>query len=171
MTPVWWFTGLSGAGKTTLAEATATQVRARGRAALVLDGDRLRAELCRDLGFSAADRREQARRAACIAAMAADQGILTLVALVSPATADRALAREVIGPERYREIYVATPLAVCVARDPKGLYERARAGRLRELSGIDTPYEAPVDADLVVDTSNVAVTAAVAQVMTLLRRS
>lgn len=168
-TPVLWFTGLSGAGKSTLAAAVATHLRVAGHAALVLDGDHLRAGLCRDLGFSAVDRREQARRAATLAAIAADQGITTLVALVSPAAADRAHARDIIGPTRFREIYVATPLAVCAARDPKGLYARVRAGTLRDLSGVDAPYERPTHPDVVLDTTDLTVATAVAQVAMLLR--
>ncbi len=152
-----WLTGLSGAGKSTLARAAADFLQQRGQTVVILDGDRLRVGISRDLGFTPADRREQARRCAEIAALLLDQGITVVVALVSPAAADRALARSIIGIHRYHEVYVAAPIAVCVARDPKGLYVRAQAGTLSGLSGLDAPYEIPRCPDLIVDTATVPV--------------
>jgi adenylylsulfate kinase len=164
---VLWFTGLSGAGKTTLALGVATALRTRGQAALILDGDLLRAGLSSDLGFSPADRREQVRRVAEVAALAAADGIIAVVALVSPCAADRAWARACIG-SGFREIYLSTPLAVCAARDPKGLYAQAHRGELTGLTGIDATYDVPHDPDLILDTSQVEVATAVARVLGLL---
>lgn len=138
-----WITGLPAAGKTTLARALHARLAAAGRPAHVLDGDELRTGLCAGLGFSAADRRENVRRAACAARILADAGVVAIAALVSPYRADRAMAREACSPHRFLEVFVDTPLAECERRDPKGLYRRARRGELRGMTGIDDPYEAP----------------------------
>ena len=119
-----WLTGLPGAGKSTLAQALATELRARAVPACVLDGDELRAGLCRDLGFSTADREENMRRVAHLARLLNDQGICAIVALVSPTLAGRAAARRIVSPQTFVEIHVSTPLEVCQQRDPKGLYAR-----------------------------------------------
>ena len=118
---VLWLTGLSGAGKSTLASAVEERLRATGRGVVVLDGDVLRAGLCRDLGFSPEDRHENIRRVAEVAKLMRQAGLVVLCALISPLRADRAMAREIIGAENFREVHVATPLAVCEQRDPKGL--------------------------------------------------
>ncbi|MGA0831118.1 MAG: adenylyl-sulfate kinase, partial [Nitriliruptoraceae bacterium] len=124
--PTVWLTGLSGAGKTTLAHAVADLLTAADRAAHVVDGDELRAGLSADLGFSLADRAEQVRRAGHVAMLLGDAGVVPLVALVSPVAADRDAVRALHGSGRFLEVHVATPLAVCEARDVKGLYARAR---------------------------------------------
>lgn len=138
-----WITGLPAAGKTTLAESLAATLRARGRAVLVLDGDRLRAGLSRDLGFAHPARAEQVRRTAEIARIAAEQGLLAIAALVSPIRADRANARAIVAPLPFLEVHLDADAALCRSRDPKGLWAEALAGRRSGLTGHDAPYEAP----------------------------
>jgi adenylyl-sulfate kinase len=156
----YWLTGLSGAGKTTLANAMSQHLRTQGQAVCVLDGDALRAGLCRDLGFSEADREENMRRTAELAQLLTSQGIMVIAALISPTTAGRAAARQTIGPARFIEVYVNTPLAVCQQRDPKGLYQRAANSEQFGLTGVQSPYEAPTTAKLVIDTSQTSLPAA-----------
>ncbi|WP_319001249.1 adenylyl-sulfate kinase [Burkholderia cepacia] len=146
-----WLTGLSGAGKTTLADAVAAQLRDRSVHPVVLDGDRLRKGLNRDLGFTVQDRFENVRRIAEVAALTSESGALAIVAVISPLAAMRDAARAIVGPA-FREVYVSTPLACCEARDPKGLYAKARRGVLLEFTGVSAPYEPPVEADLTIDT-------------------
>ncbi|MFP3504627.1 adenylyl-sulfate kinase [Burkholderia sp. SIMBA_062] len=148
---VLWLTGLSGAGKTTLADALAQRLRERRTHAMVLDGDRMRAGLNRDLGFAEQDRFENVRRIAEVAAVASGSGAVAIVAVISPLAAMRDAARSIVGAA-FREVYVSTPLARCEARDPKGLYAKARRGVLPGFTGVSSPYEPPVDADLVLDT-------------------
>lgn len=151
--PTVWFTGLSGAGKTTLARAVAELLRVAGIAAHVVDGDELRATLSADLGFSLADRAEQVRRAGHLARILGDAGVVALVTLVSPVAADRDGVRAMHPEGRFLEVHVATPLEVCEARDVKGLYARARAGEITDLTGVGQPYEPPRTPELVVDAS------------------
>lgn len=140
-----WITGVPAAGKTTLAEWLRGALREQGAAVVVLDGDALRSGVNRDLGFSAADRAEAARRAAAVAALLAAQGTTAVVSMVSPVRGDRAAARETVraADVPWLEVHVDTPLATCRERDPKGLYARAAAGELRGLTGWDEPYETP----------------------------
>lgn len=145
-----WFTGLSGAGKTTLALALRRGLLERGHRAPVLDGDTLRAGLCSDLGFSAKDRHENVRRAGAVAALMADAGLVCIVALISPFRDDRAAARALVPSGRFVEVFVNAPLAVCEQRDVKGLYRRARANQLAEFTGISSPYEEPESPEVVV---------------------
>ncbi|WP_043697136.1 adenylyl-sulfate kinase [Nocardia abscessus] len=147
-----WFTGLSGAGKTTIAAQLHDRLARAGRAVYLLDGDGLRAGLNSDLGFSDADRHESVRRAGEVAALFADAGLVVLVALISPFEAGRRrarLAHEDIGVA-FHEVFVDTPLPVCETRDPKGLYRAARRGELRAFTGISSPYERPRTPDLTV---------------------
>ncbi|MGG1947984.1 adenylyl-sulfate kinase [Trinickia sp. NRRL B-1857] len=148
-----WLTGLSAAGKTTLAHALAELLATKAIANEVLDGDVVRQTLCRDLGFSPEDRRENVRRVAERCRELNDAGVVAIAALVSPYRADREAARLAIGADRFVEIFVSTPLAVCEARDPKGLYEKARAGQITNMTGIGDVYEIPLDPDLSIDTS------------------
>jgi adenylyl-sulfate kinase len=164
-----WFTGLSGAGKTTLARAVAALLVSEGRAAHVLDGDELRAGLSADLGISLADRAEQVRRAGLVARILGDAGVVPLVALVSPVRADRDAVRALHGAGRFLEVHVATPLEVCEARDVKGLYARARAGEVAQMTGVAQGYEAPTSPEAVVDGSDAGTLAdAAARVVALL---
>jgi adenylyl-sulfate kinase len=148
--PTVWFTGLSGAGKSTIALALAARLTEEGLAHRILDGDELRATLSADLGFSAADRAEQVRRVAHLARILGESGVVPLVALVSPIRADRDAARALHAPGRFLEVHVATPLDVCESRDVKGLYRRARAGEIADLTGVGQDYEAPLAPELVV---------------------
>ncbi len=137
-----WFTGLSGAGKTTLCRALSVELRSRSYRVEVLDGDELRQTLCRDLGFSKSDRDENVRRIGAVAHQLADSGIVVLVAAISPYRDLRSEVRRSIGP--FLEVYVNAPLAVCVERDPKGLYARALAGKIASFTGISDLYEEPL---------------------------
>lgn len=163
-----WFTGLSGAGKSTLAQAMADRLRAIGMPCTVLDGDRLRQGLCRDLGFTADARHENLRRIAEVAALMNQAGLHVLVATISPAIADRDMAKGIIGKACWREVHIATPLAVCETRDPKGLYQRARRGEIPHFTGVSAPYAPPADPDLRLDTSQMSVEEACNKLMRLL---
>lgn len=163
----WWLSGLPGAGKTTLAQNLATQLRQRGLAVCVLDGDELRQGLSQDLGFSPADRQEQARRVAEMARLLNLNGIYAIVALVSPSLNGRALARQIVGSPFFIECYISTPLEVCEQRDPKGWYARAKQNSHLQFTGISAPYQAPLHAECEIDTSCCTVAEAVAQLMSL----
>jgi adenylylsulfate kinase len=157
----WWLTGLPGAGKSTLASALATALRADGQQVCIIDGDDLRTHLSSDLGFSPQDRAENIRRAACVASMLNMQDMHAIVALISPIRACREQARQQIGADRFIEVHVATPVEVCAARDPKGLYAKARSDRSISLTGYSDGYEAPLFPQLSIDTSLVALPDAV----------
>ncbi|HEV3106541.1 MAG TPA: adenylyl-sulfate kinase [Trinickia sp.] len=148
-----WLTGLSGAGKSTIAYALEQRLRADRRPCAVLDGDNVRHRLSRDLGFSDDDRRENVRRVAEVARLMNDVGLIVITALVSPFREDRAAARRIIGEDRFVEVYVSTSLEVCESRDPKGLYRKARQGELRQFTGVSSPYEPPRAPTVVVDTA------------------
>jgi len=165
-----WFTGLSGAGKTTIAKAHEVALHQRGRRTYVLDGDNVRLGLNSDLGFSDADRVENIRRVAEVAHLMADAGLIVMTAFISPFRRDRALARERVGSDRFFEVFVDTPLANCEARDPKGLYKKARSGQLLQMTGIDSPYEPPLAPDLVVHGSSVSVEESVEALCRMLDR-
>jgi len=147
-----WFTGLSGAGKTTIANLVDQRLHARGRHTALLDGDNLRHGINRDLGFSAADRAENIRRAAEAARLMTDAGLIVLVAFISPFRADRAKARAAMAPGEFLEVFIDTPLAEAERRDVKGLYARARAGEIADFTGIGSPYEAPEAPEIRIDT-------------------
>jgi len=165
-----WLTGLSGSGKSTIAAALEAWLVARGIPAMRLDGDNLRHGLCADLGFSADDRAENIRRAGEVAALFADCGVIAVASFISPYAKDRARARErhLAAGLELLEIFVDAPLPVCEARDPKGLYARARAGEIEGFTGIDDPYEAPESPELVLDTSTQDVETCVASVLAML---
>ena len=146
-----WFTGLSGSGKSTVANLLEKRLTAEGRHAYILDGDNVRHGLNKDLGFTEAARVENIRRVAEVARLMADAGLIVLVSFISPFANERRIAREIAGDIRFIEAYVNTPLEVCEARDPKGLYARARAGQLTNFTGIDSPFEAPQNPDLILE--------------------
>ena len=160
-----WFTGLSGAGKTTLAYAVERELFTMGLQSFVLDGDNLRFGLTADLGFSAEDRSENIRRVAEVAKLFAQAGVIVVTAFISPFQSDRARARRIVeqdgGDIPFVEVYVSTPLEVCEARDPKHLYAKARSGEIREFTGISAPFEVPQQPNVVVDASRIAVEEAV----------
>lgn len=161
----WWLTGLPGAGKTTLAQALAAALRERGEPACVIDGDELRTGLCKDLGFDEASRAENVRRAAHMAQLLNANAIHAVVAMVSPAAPARAAAYASIGVDRCKEVHVSTPLEVCEKRDPKGLYARARANQLTQMTGIHAGYEVPGSPALRIDTSQTELQVAVQQLL------
>lgn len=145
-----WFTGLSGSGKSTLATGLDVCLHRLRRASFVLDGDNLRHGLCRDLRFSDTDRTENIRRAGEVGCLMAEAGLIVICSLISPFAADRQLVREACAKQgvNFLEIYVNAPLAVCENRDPKGLYRKAREGKIQGFTGIDSPYEPPQNPDL-----------------------
>lgn len=148
-----WFTGLSGSGKSTLANALDRALYECGLHTFVLDGDNLRHGLNRDLAFSEADRQENIRRVGEVSKLFTDAGLIVLAAFISPFDSDRSLIKTLIGEENIIEIYLDTPLEICEKRDPKGLYKMARKGEIKSFTGIDSPYEAPKSANLVLNTS------------------
>jgi adenylylsulfate kinase len=163
-----WFTGLSGSGKSTVARALETRLHADGRLVYVLDGDNVRHGLCADLGFSAADRTENIRRIGHVAALLADAGVLVLTAFISPFRGDRDAARAVLGAD-FLEVFVDAPLATCEARDPKGLYKKARAGEIPDFTGISSPYEPPLRPELHLRTGDTPLAATVDELVAFLR--
>ena len=163
-----WFTGLSGSGKSTVANMLEKRLHADGRHTYMLDGDNVRHGLNRDLGFSEADRVENLRRVGEVAKLMVDAGLIVLVSFISPFRADRQTARELFEPGEFIEVHVETPLAECERRDVKGLYAKARRGELKNFTGIDSPYEPPVAAELVIDTSKDNPEACALQVLKLI---
>ena len=165
-----WLTGLSGAGKTTIADAVAGQLRTDGREAEVLDGDELRRGMSAGLGFSRVDRDTHVRRVGFVAELLARHGVVALVPVIAPyaATRDEVRAQHDVHGTGYLEVHVATPLAECRRRDVKGLYARVAAGELTGMTGVDDPYEEPDKPDLRLDTTGLDVTAAARRLMDLL---
>jgi len=164
-----WFTGLSGAGKSTIANALERELHALGCHTVLLDGDNVRHGLNRDLGFTDADRVENIRGVAEVARLMVDAGLIVLVSFISPFRAERSSARALVGENEFTEVYVQTPLEVAEQRDPKGLYRKARAGQLPHFTGIDSPYEPPEAPEVRIDTGIVSVPQAVARIVAQLR--
>jgi len=162
-----WFTGLSGSGKSTIANALEVALHAAGRRTYILDGDNIRQGLNKDLGFTAADRVENIRRIAEVARLMMDAGLIVLTAFISPFRQEREMARELIGPDRFSEVFVDTDLAVCEQRDVKGLYRKARAGLIPNMTGINSPYEAPLTPDLKLKGDQQDLSESVRQIMEL----
>jgi len=148
-----WMTGLSGSGKSSIAQELERRLHEEGHHVYVLDGDNLRFGLNRDLTFSRGDRSENIRRAAEVARLFNDAGTIVLVPIISPFRDDRDRARAIVGADRFLEVYLSTPLSVCEARDVKGLYRKARAGEIAEFTGISSPYEVPEHPSFALDTS------------------
>jgi bifunctional enzyme CysN/CysC len=163
-----WLTGLSGAGKSTVADAVAERLRLDGVSVSRLDGDDLRGGLNSDLGFSPEDRRENLRRAAHVARLMAHSGHVTLCSFITPMEADRTLVREIVG-DAFLEVYVKASLETCEARDVKGHYKRARSGELANFTGVSAPFEDPANADVILDTSELSVDEAAQQLVDQIR--
>jgi len=160
-----WLTGLSGAGKTTIARALEARLLAMGRLCAVLDGDVVRTGLNFGLGFSEQDRFENIRRIAEVARILVDAGVIALVAVISPGEAMRQNARRIIGPSDFVEVYVRCPIEVCRQRDTKGLYRKAQAGQVAQFTGVSAPYEPPEAPQLVIDTDHATVEQAASTVL------
>lgn len=150
-----WFTGLSGSGKSTVAMGLERELHAQGILCRILDGDNVRAGINNNLGFSAEDRIENIRRIAEIGKLFVQTGVVTLACFVSPTNDIRQMAREIVGKEDFLEVYISTPIEECERRDVKGLYARARKGEVKNFTGISAPFEAPVSADIAIDTSKI----------------
>ena len=164
-----WLTGLSASGKTTTANALAHALEAMSLQVAVLDGDDVRRRLSPDLGYSDVDRQTNVRRIGMLARDAVSTGAVAICAVVSPFRSGREECRVLIGPSRFVEVFVDAPIEVCEARDPNGLYRRARRGEVAHVSGLDAPYEPPLAPDVVLDTVRVPVEANVARIMACLR--
>jgi len=155
--PVLWFTGLSGSGKSTVANALESILFGRGIKTYILDGDNVRSGLNSDLGFTDEDRIENIRRISHLAQLFSDSGTLSIASFISPFIEERESAKNVIGEDNFIEVYFSTPLEVCEGRDPKKLYERARQGIIKNFTGIDSSYEGPINADITIDTTAMSV--------------
>ena len=166
-----WFTGLSGSGKSTLANAVAHLLHERNHHTYVLDGDNVRHGLNKNLGFSPADREENIRRVGEVAKLFVDAATVVMTAFISPYRADRDQARNLIGAGRFVEVFVECPLEVCEERDPKGLYKKARAGEIKEFTGISAPYEPPHNAEVIVNTADLSITECAQKVITVLEKT
>lgn len=168
---VLWFTGLSGSGKSTIANAVESILNQLGCHTYLLDGDNVRHGLNGDLGFSDVDRVENIRRIAEVAKLFSDAGLIVLTAFISPFRAERQLVRELLAEGEFIEIFIDTPLEVCESRDPKGLYQKARAGEISAFTGISSPYEPPYTPELRLDSAELDVQAAAQQVVSHLQAS
>ena len=166
-----WFTGLSASGKSTIAGALEQILTQQGYHTYLLDGDNVRHGLCKDLGFSDEDRKENIRRVGEVAKLAADAGLITLAAFISPFKADRQIVRDILPEGEFVEVFVDAPIDVCQQRDPKGLYEKALRGEIKQFTGIDSPYEAPEDPEVHIHAGEVSVAEAVNQLLAYLDSS
>ena len=160
-----WMTGLSGAGKSTLANAIEQELNKQGKHTYILDGDNLRHGLNSDLGFTEADRNENVRRAAAAAQLMVDAGLIVIVGLISPFKKERDWARNLFKDNQFKEIYISTSLHECEQRDVKGLYQKARRGEVKDFTGIDSPYEPPEKAEVIIDTQNKSVDKCIQQIL------
>jgi bifunctional enzyme CysN/CysC len=162
---VLWLTGLSGSGKSTIANALEKQLYAEGKKTYVLDGDNIRHGLNKDLGFADKDRVENIRRVAEVAKLMCDAGLIVITAFISPFRTEREMARSLFQSEEFKEIYISTPLKIAEQRDPKGLYKKARSGEIPNFTGINSPYEKPTKAELTIDTSKISITQSVKKIL------
>ncbi|MCG7865469.1 MAG: adenylyl-sulfate kinase [gamma proteobacterium symbiont of Stewartia floridana] len=163
-----WFTGLSASGKSTIAGALEQILTGQGYHTYLLDGDNVRHGLCNDLGFSDNDRQENIRRVGEVAKLMADAGLITLAAFISPFRDDRRLVREILPEGQFIEVYVDANLEVCQARDPKGLYAKAKRGEIKQFTGIDSPYEVPEKPEVHLQADQISVAEAVNQLLSYL---
>ena len=166
-----WFTGLSASGKSTIAGALEQILTRQGYHTYLLDGDNVRHGLCKDLGFSDDDRKENIRRVGEVAKLAADAGLIVLTAFISPFQSDRRIVRDMLPQTQFVEVFVDTPLEVCKQRDPKGLYEKAERGEIKQFTGIDSPYETPEAAEVCLDSGTQSVAESVNQLLEYLYHS
>lgn len=165
-----WFTGLSAAGKSTIATELERELFSQGKHAYVLDGDNMRHGLCSDLGFTPEARKENIRRIGEVARLFADAGFVCITAFISPYRSDREIARKIIPAGKFLEVYVNSPLAICEQRDPKGLYAKARAGVLKNFTGISAPYEPPLNPELELHTDTMSVAECIAVIQDRLKQ-
>ena len=166
-----WFTGLSGAGKSTIANLVEKRLHALGRHTYILDGDNVRHGLNKDLGFTDADRVENIRRVAEVSRLMVDAGLIVLVSFISPFRAERRMARDLLRPDEFFEVFVQAPLEIAETRDPKGLYKKARRGELKNFTGIDSPYEEPERPEMRLDTTRLTPEEAADVILEQLRRA
>ncbi len=159
-----WFTGLSGSGKSTISDALEEYLHDMSIRTYILDGDNIRHGLNGDLGFSEVDRKENIRRIGEVGKLFVDAGVMVLTSFISPFREDRDFVRSIVGEREFVEIYIKCPLEVCEERDIKGLYAKARRGEIKEFTGIDSPYEEPVDPEIIIDASKLTVDEAVTQI-------
>jgi len=164
-----WFTGLSGAGKSTIANILEKKLVAQGAHTYLLDGDNVRHGLNKDLGFTDADRVENIRRVGEVAKLMVDAGLIVMASFISPFRDERRMVRDLLEPGEFIEVYIDTPLDIAEDRDVKGLYKKARAGAIKNFTGIDSPYEPPEHAELVVDTTSLSAEAAADQILDYLK--
>jgi bifunctional enzyme CysN/CysC len=164
-----WFTGISGSGKSTIASLAEKRLHTLGMRTYLLDGDSIRLGLNKDLGFANADRAENIRRTSEVAKLMTDAGLLVLVSLISPFREERRMARTLVGPNEFCEVFVDTPIQIAEQRDPKGLYKRARRGELPNFTGIDSPYEVPEHPELRIETASTTPERAVELVLARMR--
>lgn len=160
-----WFTGLSGSGKSTIAGALEQILTSQGYHTYLLDGDNVRHGLCRDLGFSDEDRRENIRRVGEVARLAADAGLIVLATFISPFRDDRQIVRSLLPSEKFIEVFIDATITECIRRDPKGLYARAQRGDIKEFTGIDSPYEFPLRPEIRINTCQTSIIEAVNQLL------
>ena len=165
-----WFTGLSGSGKSTLANLVEMALHQQGLSTYILDGDNIRKGINKDLGFSAEHRTENIRRIAEVAHLFVDAGLVTIASFVSPFRKDREDVKKIVGDDKFIEIYVSTSLEECERRDVKGLYKKAREGEITNMTGISAPYEAPIDAELEIDTERQSVEDSVQAILQLIEK-
>ena len=166
-----WLTGISASGKSTIADALDRALQAQGRFTCIIDGDSVRGGLCRDLGFTDSDRDENIRRVAEVARLMLEAGLIVIVALISPSSASRHYARSIVGNEFFVEVHVDAPLETAEQRDPKGLYKKARAGLIKNFTGIDSDYDLPVFPEVHVDTRALSVEQSVATILEWVARN
>jgi adenylylsulfate kinase len=166
-----WFTGLSASGKSTIAGVLEQILTKQGYHTYLLDGDNVRHGLCKDLGFSDDDRKENIRRVGEVAKLATDAGLIVLAAFISPFRSDRRIVRDILPQNQFVEVFVDTPLEVCKQRDPKGLYEKAERGEIKQFTGIDSPYETPEAAEVYLDAETQSVAESVNQLLEFLYQS
>jgi adenylylsulfate kinase len=167
---VLWFTGLSGSGKSTITNEVEQELFKKGFKTFTLDGDNIRSGINKNLGFTPEDRTENLRRIAEVAKLFVNAGNITLAAFISPMRKDRAMVEEIIGEEYFFEIFIDTPLDICEKRDPKGLYKKARAGEIKDFTGIDAPYEPPLNPDLHLKTLENTLESCVKKVITFVEQ-